>query len=195
MAFEPLFLWGEGAELKLWNSPFLLLWHKDWVVLEAYGKELCLCLKQALNLPTCSKTFLLLRQHVPERVCSTEGVIPTLVPWKGSVEGRGGCPTRKVAGAGGSVLCRTNDPGHRVSPAPLLCLAVFIPTCTWLPSFRDQGLQGMTGSFQFLWVVMVFRARQAAKGRLVVTIFCGSTWRLGSVWQYLFVFLGPISAA
>lgn len=89
---------------------------------------------------------------------------------------------------------RTNDPGHRVSPVPLLRLAVFIPKCTWLPSFRDQGLQGMTRSFQFLRVVMGFRARQAAKGRLAVTIFCGDTWHLGSAWQYTFLFLGPISA-
>lgn len=131
---------------------------------------------------------------MPERVCSTVGVFPTLVPWKGSVEGRGGCPTSKVAGTCGSDLCRTNDPGHQVSPAPLLCLAVFIHKCTWLPSLRDQGLQGMTGPFQFLQVVIVFRARQAAKGRLAVTIFSGDTWHLGSVWQYTFLFLGPISA-
>lgn len=110
------------------------------------------------------------------------------------MEGRGGCPTRKVAGAGDSDLCRTNDPGHQVSPALLLCPAVFIPTCTWLSSFRDQGLQGMTGLFEFLRVVMVFRARQTAKGRLAVPIFCGDSWRLGSVWQYTVLFFGPISA-
>lgn len=113
---------------------------------------------------------------MPERVRRAVGVSPTLVPWKGSVEGRGGCPTRKAGGAGGPDLHRTNDPGHQVSPAPLS--AVFIPRRTWLPLLGDQGLQGVTGSLQFLQAVRGFSARPVAKGRLAVTIFCGDTWRL-----------------
>lgn len=41
---------------------------------------------------------------------------------------------------------------------------------------------------------MVCRDTQAAKGRLAVTLFCGDTWAVGSVWQYVLLFLGPIAA-
>lgn len=58
------------------------------------------------------------------------GCLSDMGALEGVCGGRGGCPTRKVAGADGSDLCRTNDPGHQVSPAPLLRLAVFIPKCT-----------------------------------------------------------------
>jgi len=33
---------GEEAEPKLGNSAFLLLWHENWVVPQAHGRELCL---------------------------------------------------------------------------------------------------------------------------------------------------------
>lgn len=58
----------------------------------------------------------------------------------------------------------------------LQSLSVFIPRCTWLPSLRDQGMRrDRVGSFQFLWVIMVCRDMQAAKGRLAVTLLCGGT--------------------
>lgn len=119
-------------------------------------------------------------QHTETHACSCPRHalhrvgFPTLLPRKGGVKGRGGCPSRKAAGAGGSALCRTNDPWHQVSAAALLCLAVFIPRQGHLtvPVLRS----GSAGSGRVMPVpepVLVFGASQAARGGLAVTFSVG----------------------
>lgn len=141
LEFETSFLYckgtlcpsGSGSSARIGDCSFSVSLAREMLILQAQRRELCLCLKRALSkeemcvytrvageeleigLTSCS----MLKHILPlgpahARASAQNGRGPFLHLCKGTR----GCPSRKVVCAGGSDLCRTNDPGNQVSPAP-----------------------------------------------------------------------------
>lgn len=95
-------------------------------------------------------------------------------------------PSRKVVCAGGSDLCRTNDPGSQVSPGP---------GCIYTLAALTQGSGYVTGSGRSSSCGYYgLQGHTGCQGEISCGPFLWGYLGCRVCVQYIFLFLGPITA-